>query len=47
MWQAVIQDPVVEAVDALRDATGVADFEESALTLEEAYSVLVTREETP
>jgi ABC-2 type transport system ATP-binding protein len=47
LWQAVIQDPVAEAVAALRAEAGVAEFEESSLTLEEAYSVLVTREETP
>jgi ABC-2 type transport system ATP-binding protein len=47
LWQAVIQDPVAEAVEALRAATGVDEFEESALTLEEAYSALVSREEVP
>jgi ABC-2 type transport system ATP-binding protein len=47
LWEAVIQDPIAEAVAALRDSAGVAGFEESALTLEEAYSVLVAREETP
>ena len=47
LWQAVIQDPVAEAVEALHNSAGVAEFEESALTLEEAYSVLVSREETP
>jgi ABC-2 type transport system ATP-binding protein len=47
LWQAVIQDPVADAVAALRDAAGVDEFEESTLTLEEAYSALVGREETP
>jgi ABC-2 type transport system ATP-binding protein len=47
MWQAVIQDPVAAAVEALRAEVGVAEFEESALTLEEAYSALISREETP
>jgi ABC-2 type transport system ATP-binding protein len=47
MWQAVIQDPVAEAVAELRDAAGVDEFEESTLTLEEAYSALVGREEAP
>lgn len=47
LWQAVIQDPVADAVAALRDAAGVAEFEESPLTLEEAYSALTSREETP
>ena len=45
LWQAVIQDPVAEAVTALRAAAGVAEFEETSLTLEEAYSALVAREE--
>jgi hypothetical protein len=31
----------------LRAEAGVAEFEESALTLEEAYSALISREETP
>ncbi|HEY1381322.1 MAG TPA: ATP-binding cassette domain-containing protein [Gemmataceae bacterium] len=47
LWQAVIQDPVAEAVEALRSASGVAEFEAMPLTLEEAYSALVAREETP
>jgi ABC-2 type transport system ATP-binding protein len=44
-WQAVIQDPVTEAVAALRQAAGVAEFEESPLTLEEAYAALTARED--
>jgi ABC-2 type transport system ATP-binding protein len=44
-WQAVIQDPVAEAVAALRQAAGVDDFEELPLTLEEAYAALTAREE--
>jgi ABC-2 type transport system ATP-binding protein len=47
MWQAVIQDPVAEAVEALRAEAGVAEFEESPLSLEEAYSALIAREEVP
>jgi ABC-2 type transport system ATP-binding protein len=47
LWQAVIQDPVAEAVDALRLASGVAEFEATPLTLEEAYSALVAREDAP
>jgi ABC-2 type transport system ATP-binding protein len=47
MWQAVIQDPIAAAVAELRDAVGVAEFEESTLTLEEAYSALVGREDVP
>ncbi len=45
VWQAVIQDPVAEAVAALREAAGVADFEATPLTLEEAYAALLAREE--
>jgi ABC-2 type transport system ATP-binding protein len=44
-WQAVIQDPVADAVAALRQATGVAEFEEAPLTLEEAYAALTARED--
>jgi ABC-2 type transport system ATP-binding protein len=44
-WQAVIQNPVAEAVAALRQAAGVAEFEESPLTLEEAYAALTAQEE--
>ena len=47
LWQAVIQDPVGEAVEALRSTAGVAEFEQSTLTLEEAYSALIAREEAP
>ena len=45
---AVTEDRSAQtAVEALRAATGVDEFEESALTLEEAYSALVSREEAP
>ena len=47
LWQAVIQDPDIAAVAELRSRAGVDEFEESALTLEEAYSALVSREEVP
>jgi ABC-2 type transport system ATP-binding protein len=47
MWQAIIQDPVAEAVEALRHADGVDEFEAMPLTLEEAYSALVAREDRP
>ncbi len=47
LWQAVIQDPVDEAVESLRAESGVAEFEATPLTLEEAYAALVAREDAP
>lgn len=47
LWQAVVQDPTAGAVDELRTAAGVADFEADPLTLEEAYAALVGREDAP
>jgi ABC-type multidrug transport system ATPase subunit len=47
VWQAVVQDPVAEAVEALRAEAGVAEFEAGPLTLEEAYAALVAREDAP
>ena len=44
-WQAVIQDPVADAVAALRQSAEVAEFEEAPLTLEEAYAALTARED--
>jgi hypothetical protein len=44
-WQAVIQDPVADAVAALRQSVGVDEFEELPLSLEEAYAALTAREE--
>ncbi len=40
-WQAIIQDPNGAAVDALRGAAEVYDFEESPLALEEVYCALM------
>jgi ABC-2 type transport system ATP-binding protein len=45
LWQAIIQDPVAEAVEALRQTEGIADFDAAPLSLEEAYAALVGREE--
>jgi ABC-2 type transport system ATP-binding protein len=42
-WQAVVLDPLPEAVAALRHAAGVRDFEEATLDLEEVYCALLTR----
>jgi ABC-2 type transport system ATP-binding protein len=44
-WQAVIRDPLRDAVDALRAAEGVEDFEEAPLSLEEVYCALLAGEE--
>jgi ABC-2 type transport system ATP-binding protein len=44
-WQAVVLDPDPDAVEALRYADGVTGFEESALTLEEAYCALLAGKE--
>lgn len=45
MWEAVVLDPRSDAVNELRQANGVNDFEASPLPLEEAYTALVRREE--
>jgi ABC-2 type transport system ATP-binding protein len=44
-WQAVILDPDANAVAALQFADGVSEFEQSPLTLEEAYCALLERKE--
>jgi ABC-2 type transport system ATP-binding protein len=44
-WQAVVLDPDTNAVAALQFAEGVSDFEQSPLTLEEAYCALLERKE--
>src|SRR5262245_9403097 len=44
-WQAVVLDPDPGAVAALAAADGVRDFEETSLTLEDAYSVLLAEKE--
>jgi ABC-2 type transport system ATP-binding protein len=42
-WQAVILDPLPEALNSLRYAAGVRDVEESPLDLEEVYCALLSR----
>ena len=44
-WQAIIQDPNRQAVEALRLAEGISEFEETALPLEEVYAALIGRKE--
>ncbi len=44
-WQVVVQDPDRRAVEALRRADDVHDFEETPLALEEVYCALLTRGE--
>jgi ABC-2 type transport system ATP-binding protein len=45
LWQAVIKDPVAEAVYYLRQREDVSEFEETPLTLEEVYTALQSSEE--
>jgi ABC-2 type transport system ATP-binding protein len=45
LWQAVVCDPDRTAVEALRAAAGVYDFEESPLGLEEVYCALMEGKE--
>jgi ABC-2 type transport system ATP-binding protein len=42
-WQVLVQEPVPAAVEALRSTPGVTDFEDSPVTLEEAYTAFMTR----
>jgi ABC-2 type transport system ATP-binding protein len=42
-WQVVLQDPDRAALDALRHAVGIQDYEETKLTLEEMYTALLAR----
>lgn len=42
-WEAVLQDPDRPALHALREGGGVADFEESPLSLEAMYTALLGR----
>jgi len=44
-WQAVLQDPRTEAVEALRATEGIHDLELSSMSLEEIYCALLTRKE--
>lgn len=43
-WEAIILDPIREAVESVRQAAGISDFEEIQLTLEEAYCALMQQE---
>jgi ABC-2 type transport system ATP-binding protein len=43
LWQAVIQDPRPEAVEALRAAEGIHDFHETAVGLEEVYTAVLAK----
>jgi ABC-2 type transport system ATP-binding protein len=45
-WEAVLLDPDLEAIDALRDTDGISDFEQSPLSLEEAYCALLAGKES-
>jgi ABC-2 type transport system ATP-binding protein len=45
-WQAVIRDPNPQAVEALRGAAGIEDFEETPLGLEDLYCALLAKEES-
>ena len=45
LWQAVIQDPNRLAVESLRGSSGIHDFEEVPLGLEEIYCALLERKE--
>jgi ABC-2 type transport system ATP-binding protein len=44
-WQVVLQDPNRDAVETLRNANGIFDFEEAPLGLEEVYCALLARKE--
>ncbi len=46
-WQVVLQDPSREAVETLRKAGGIFDFQEMPLSLEEVYCALLARKEAP
>jgi ABC-2 type transport system ATP-binding protein len=45
IWQAVLQDPLADAMNALREAEGIMDFEVAPLHLEEIYCALLARKE--
>jgi ABC-2 type transport system ATP-binding protein len=47
VWQAVIQDPNRDALEALRLGEGVIEYEEASLTLEEMYTALLARFHRP
>jgi ABC-2 type transport system ATP-binding protein len=45
LWQAVLREPKREAIDKLRAAEGIFDFEEVPLGLEEVYCALLEQKE--
>jgi len=45
MWQAVLQDPLAEALESLPRAEGIFDVEVDSLHLEEIYCALLARKE--
>jgi len=42
-WQVLVKDPDPGAVAALRQSSGVSDFEDSPVTLEEVYAAFMAR----
>ena len=42
-WQVLVRDPDPTALAALRQASGVSDFEDSPVTLEEVYAAYMAR----
>jgi ABC-2 type transport system ATP-binding protein len=44
-WHVVLQDPDRHALERLRTADGIFDYEESPLGLEDLYAVLMGRKE--
>jgi ABC-2 type transport system ATP-binding protein len=44
-WQAILQDPNRQAIEALRTAHGISDLETEPLALEEAYAALIAGRE--
>jgi ABC-2 type transport system ATP-binding protein len=42
-WQVLVENPDPQAVESLRTAPGVTDFEDTPVTLEEVYAALMSR----
>ena len=42
-WQTLIRDPNPSAVAELRRTSGITDFEDTAVSLEEVYAALMAR----
>jgi ABC-2 type transport system ATP-binding protein len=47
LWQVVVLDPKPDAVEALRSAAGIFDWEETSLGLEDVYCALMRKEARP